>query len=883
MLTGLAATSSKALPIAAIVDNLRRALDSASNVVIEAPPGAGKTTVVPLILLEHADSHADAGELIVLQPRRLAARLAALRVAELLGEPVGERVGYQVRFEQARSARTRILFVTEGVLLRRLRDDPELTRVSAVVLDEFHERHLDGDLALALVRRLQQTTRPDLRVLAMSATLDGEPVASFLDAVRLRSEGRTYPVEIEYRPPRSRVGELPLERQIAQAVHELSERGVIGRAAAEPGHVLVFLPGVREIRATSEACAAIAERAGLEILPLHGELPREQQDRAVRSGARAKLILATNVAETSITIDGVVAVIDSGLARVAGFDSTTGLPRLSLAPISRASAAQRAGRAGRTRPGVCVRLYGQHDHDHRPEYDLPEVRRLDLAGPLLELASAGVLDPAGFPWFEAPPAAALGLARELLVRLGALDDEGALTDIGRAMLRYPVHPRLARLLVEGVRRGVGSLAARAAALLGERPLLRSSGPIDRGPAQHVRQTDADLLDEIDLLERIDRGGRAPDVVDRSVLRAVERSTMQLSRIVDSAGGGPRNEVVGGRVAREAALRQALLAAHPDRVAKIRREGDRHVLVFAFGGSAELGPESGVRQAEWAIALRSEERREGTRRRALVRSACAIEPDWLLDLFPEAITDETELRFDPQLERVVGVSSLRYGKLAIESSPMAKLPSERAAELLFEAARKAGPARFAPEGALERLRLRVAALAGRLAGPSAANPEELPKLDDAALEQQLRTLCEGRSSFAELAQADLLGSVRGWLAAHPLLAGRSLERLAPEHMTLPGGRRLEIHYESDRPPWVASRLQDFFGMVEGPKLFDGRVPVVLHLQAPNKHDVAVTSDLSGFWKSHYPEIRKQLMRRYPRHDWPEDPIRATPPPPSGRRR
>ncbi|MFV8751191.1 ATP-dependent helicase HrpB [Nannocystaceae bacterium ST9] len=848
----LAEERARALPIAAVLPGLRAALQAGRNVVIEAPPGAGKTSIVPLVLLDELPE----GEIVVLQPRRIAARLSAQRVASLLGEPVGERVGYQVRFEQARSARTRVMFMTEGVLLRRLREDADLRGVAAVVLDEFHERHLDGDIALALLRRVQLERRPELRLLAMSATLDGQPIASFLAGERLASEGRSFPVEIEYMPARSRVAELPLERQVAQALHELVERGALG-----DGHVLVFLPGAREIRLCTESCAALASRAGLELLALHGELSREQQDRAVGPSASAKLILSTNVAETSITIDGVVAVIDGGLARIAGFDPSTGLPRLSLGPISRASAAQRAGRAGRTRAGVCVRLYGQHDHDHRPEFDLPEVRRLDLAGPLLELAAAGVRDPASFPWFEAPPSAALALARELLLRLQALHEDGSLTETGAAMLRFPVHPRLARVLVEGERRGVGELAALAAALLGERPLLRSEGPIDRGPAAHVRQTDADLLDEIELIERLERGARAPSALDRGVLHSVERAAKQLRGIVKSRGPTPSS-----RPARETALRQCLLAAHPDRVAKVRSEAERRVFVFAFGGSAELGPQSGVRASEWALALRSEERREGTRRRALVGSACAIEPEWLLDLFPDAIVDDETIGFDGPRARVIGESSLRYGKLAIESSAMKTLPPERAAEVLFEAAKQAGAARFCPEGALDKLRSKIA-YANKL-DPS------VPLLDDATIEAGLRDACTGKTSFAELEQADLIGALR---------AGRRLDRLLPESMTLPGGRKLEIHYEVDRPPWVASRLQDFFGMREGPKLLEGKLALVMHLQAPNRHDVAVTSDLARFWSTHYAEVRKQLMRRYPRHDWPEDPLAAAPPNPNGRRR
>ncbi|MCA9681773.1 MAG: ATP-dependent RNA helicase [Myxococcales bacterium] len=455
----------RGLPIAAIVpDLLERETDSKANLVIEAPPGAGKTTVVPIALLQ---AMGDApGTIIVVQPRRLAARLSALRVASLLGESIGERVGYSVRFDRVVSARTRILFVTEGVLLRQLRGaEGEPSAVATVILDEFHERSLDGDLLLALLRRAQRRGSGP-RLVVMSATLDGEPVANYLGARRLRSEGRSFPVEVEYpKPSRSRGDEPPLDRKVAAAVHELVERGLIGRASPG-GHALVFLPGSREIRACAERCAGIAERAGLAVHVLHGSLAKELQDRAV-TGPGDKLILATNVAETSITIDGVVAVIDSGLARVAGVDPGTGMPRLELAPISRASAAQRAGRAGRTRPGVCLRLYGKHDHDHRPAFDMAEIRRLDLTGAVLELAAAGIhVDHADdFAWFEEPPEAALASATRLLRQLEAIDDQGALTEVGREMLRYPLHPRLARLLHAAVGLGVGESAATIAALL----------------------------------------------------------------------------------------------------------------------------------------------------------------------------------------------------------------------------------------------------------------------------------------------------------------------------------------------------------------------------------------------------------------------------------
>src|SRR5512145_1205510 len=445
------------LPIDPLLPEIVAALRAAPSLVIEAPPGAGKTTRVPAALL--AGRVVGDKEIVVLEPRRLAARLAARRVADELGEKAGETAGYQVRFEDVTSPRTRIRFVTEGLLTRQLLSAPTLPSVGAVLLDEFHERHLQGDLALALLRRLQRTGRPDLRLVAMSATLDAAPVAAYLGAPSLRSEGRRFEVAVEHLSPEEAARDARLDDLVARAVRRLHREGT-------DGDVLVFLPGAAEIRRSREALADWAERAGVDLLPLHGDLPPEEQDRAVAPGPRRKVILSTNVAETSVTIEGVVAVVDSGLARVASHSPWSGLPRLEVRKVSRASAAQRAGRAGRTRPGRALRLYTRHDHDSRPEFDLPEVAREDLCEPFLALAALGALE--GFPWFEPPPPAAAAAARALLERLGAVDARGTVTDLGRRMLRFPLHPRLGRLVCEAEARGAGEAGALLAAILGER-------------------------------------------------------------------------------------------------------------------------------------------------------------------------------------------------------------------------------------------------------------------------------------------------------------------------------------------------------------------------------------------------------------------------------
>jgi ATP-dependent helicase HrpB len=842
-----------ALPIDAVLPTILAHLSSGPSLVIEAPPGAGKTTRVPLTLL--LAGLADDAEILVLQPRRLAARLAAQRVADLLGEEPGQRIGYQVRFESRRSARTRLTFMTEGLLSRRLRDDPQLRGVAAVILDEFHERHLDGDLALALLRQLQRGPRPELRLVVMSATLDGQPIADFLGAPRVVSEGRAFPVEISHVS-----GDGEIASQVLRAFHDRVLAGL-------DGDLLVFLPGAREIQATHAACAGLAAHAGVLVLPLHGDLPPAEQDRAVRPAARPKLILSTNVAETSVTIDGVTTVIDSGLARVAAHDPWSGIATLQISRISRASAAQRAGRAGRTRPGRCLRLYSQHDLDRRPEFTPPEIARLDLSSVLLDLHAAGHPDPHSFPWFEAPPPAALAAAEQLLTRLGALDDAGRLTPVGQQMLRFPTHPRLARLLLEGERRQIPELCASAAALLSERSLRRRS----HGPARVT--ADADLLvdlADLDALVRQGLGAAERLGLSPGAARQALQARDQLCRLVRADPRAPQRDH-----AAEISLRQALLLAFPDRVAQVREEGGQRALALAGGGAARLAEASSVLGAPWVLALALEERQGG---RGLggpqVTSAAAIEPEWLFseDLWRGALEERDLLSFDPGRERVTRRSELRYLGLLLEATDAPPSPAEaddRVFQILREAALAAGPARFADPEALAQLHARTAFIA-RLR-------PDFPLLDDARARAALAELCAGCTSFAELRQRDLLGYLTARAQPPDLL-----HRWAPTRLRLPGGRELTIHYELDRPPWLATRLQDFFGAAQGPSLADGRVPVVLHLLAPNGRDLQVTTDLAGFWDRHYPDLRRALMRRYPRHAWPEDPRSAAPPAPPTRR-
>ncbi|MEE8408073.1 MAG: ATP-dependent helicase HrpB [Myxococcota bacterium] len=847
------------LPVDNLLDEIVASLVRTPSLVLEAPPGAGKTTRVPPALLR-ADVLA-APEILVLQPRRLAARWAAAWVAGELGEKVGERVGYQVRFDERVGRKTRIKFITEALLVRRLLTDPTLERVGAVIFDEFHERHLATDVGLAMMTRLRAKARPDLRILIMSATLETKPIAAYLgDCPVLRSEGRRFPVEIEHL---SKPDERPLEIQVASALRRLLDDDL-------DGDVLVFLPGAREIRRAAEASETTAKQHDLLVLPLHGELPPEEQDRAVRPADRRKVILSTNVAESSVTIDGVAAVIDSGLARRAGHDPWSGLPTLRVRPVSRASAAQRAGRAGRTRAGRCFRLYTRHDHDTRPAHEKPEVERLDLTETVLLLATLGAAEPDGVPWLEAPPESALASARELLRRLGAVDDAGRVTDDGRRMAALPVHPRQGRIIVEAARRGRLEAGCTVAALLGDRDLRRNRREAkESGPSDLLALADA--LDEAcqarfsprRLLSMGLAAGRA-----RGVAR-VRDQLIRLSR-KGATGGAPSSD------GSDDAILMAILSGYPDRVARQRtgggrRRGDREILL-ALGGSALLSNGSVVRDPEWMVAVEAEQRQHSGGR-PIVRLASAIDPSWLLDLFPHAVRATDALEWDPETERVESTSRLEYESLILEESRQAAEPSEAATALLREAAIAAGPAAFGDREALTGLIERIACVR------RAAGGADLPALSHEDAVAALEELCEGRRSFAELRDASLLDALRARLGPH----ARRLDELAPAQVTLPGGRRLRVTYEPDKPPWVESFLQDFFGRRDGPSVVNGKVPVTLHLLAPNRRAVQVTTDLAGFWEKHYPTLRKSLSRRYPRHDWPEDPANARPPPPSGRKK
>jgi ATP-dependent helicase HrpB len=737
-----------------IDDLLPAIVETPGHLVIEAPPGAGKTTRVPPAILAR-----ERGEVLVLEPRRLAARLAARRAASEMRERVGETVGYQVRFEDVSGPRTRLRFLTEGVLTRRLLSDRALSGVSTVMLDEFHERHLDTDLALALLRRI-----PNIRLIVMSATLDAGPVAKYLgDCPVLRSEGKLYDLAIEFTPH----SPAPLEEQVAAGLERLIACGLTG-------DVLVFLPGAAEIRRAARTVEPIASRLGLLVVPLHGDLSPAEQDRAVTPADRRKVILSTNVAESSVTIEGVTAVIDSGLARVAADSPWTGLPSVEVRRISQASATQRAGRAARTAPGRVIRLYSAEDFHRRPPADVPEILRRELSQLVLQLRAMKIGE---LSWLDPPPEAAFAAANALLERLGVTPE----------MAELPLPPRLAKLAHEAKRRGVPEKGCAVAAVL-------STG--ERGSSDLLTLAEADWQP-------------------------------QTQRVFDQL----RKKIPGrdARNAGDAAILQSILAAFPDRVARHRREGE---LLLSGGGAARF-PNC---RWEFLVAVDIEQRREhGV---PLVRLAAPIEPEWLL----ERATEKISLEWNSSAERVEQVTALLYDQLVIEETRAPAAPSEQTSRLLAQKALEAGIGRFADRDAVEQIRSR-AAFGGITIDV------------DAVLAAQ----CEGRISFPELESADLLGAIRP----------RHIQQAAPERLKLPGGREVKIHYEPGKPPWIESRLQDFFGMRESPRI--GGAPVVVHLLAPNHRPVQVTSDLAGFWERLYPQVRKELSRRYPKHKWPEKPV------------
>ncbi|WP_089942023.1 ATP-dependent helicase HrpB [Candidatus Entotheonella palauensis] len=841
------------LPIYDIADDLADAMSTASRLVLTAPTGSGKSTQVPQILLDRG--LLSSGSVVVLQPRRLAARLLASRVAEERGSPLGAEVGYQVRFERQASDATRILYVTEGIVLRRLLSSPNLDGVSTIIFDEFHERHVYGDLTLARARLLQESARPDLKIVVMSATLDTGLVRNYLgDCPVLTSEGRIYPVTIEYAPRPVD----PQHHRIWDLAADAFERAVQSGAG---GDVLVFMPGAYEITRTIDAIGGMACARGWTLLPLYGELPAAEQDRAVHPTHGPKVVVATNVAETSITIDGVRAVIDSGLARVSRFDPHRGINTLLIEPISQASADQRAGRAGRTAPGRCLRLWTEQDHRGRKPQEIPEIRRIDLAEVLLLLKAHGFHEGSQFPWLEVPEPMALARAEQLLRDLGAADAaSGEITDLGRRMVAFPLHPRYARMLIAGHEYGCTREAALIAALTQDRELL-----IRRVP-KPVREARDDLLGErapSDFLilmrawryaqqHRFDLDACRRLGIHARAARQVARLVQQFLHVAEQQGLD-LNE----RGASQEAVQRCVLTAFIDQLAKRRDEGTLRC-DLVHGRHGELERDSAVRKSPLFVAAEINEIEHAKQELTVrLRLATAVDEAWLQALFPEAFTERTEVALDASGKRVVANRVRWFRDLVLAVKPGGTPPEEEAAALL---AREIIHGRLT----LKQWTPAVEQWICRLNNLAAWCPElGLPAIGDDDRLFLLQQICLGSFSAKDIRDQPVWPWLKAWLSAGQEAL---IDQYAPTHLPLPNGRRGRIRYAADAPPVLSARIQDLYDLNRTPAIAMDRQPLVVEVLGPNQRPLQVTQDLAGFWQTTYPELKKTLKKRYPKHEW-----------------
>ncbi|WP_417731549.1 ATP-dependent helicase HrpB [Rosistilla oblonga] len=838
------------MPIADCIDAITAALARKRSVVLKAPPGAGKTTGVPLALLgsdASASTAGQSGRILLVQPRRLAARSAAARLATLRHSKLGNEVGYHVRFDRQVGSETRLIAMTTGMLLRRLQDDPLLEDVGCVILDEFHERSLDGDLALGMLCRIRRTLRDDLRLVIMSATLQPEPIVEFLgDAEAIESRGRSFHVAI------SHAGDLSTDRIENQVVAALPEM-----LSSTAGHILVFLPGVGEIRRTQHAIEAAGLAGDCQVMQLYGDLRPDQQDRVIAASGQRKVILSTNVAETSVTIPGVTGVIDSGLARVLRYDDRVGLPRLQIENISQASATQRAGRAGRTEPGVCRRLWSETLQRTRPPADSPEILRADFSGAALTLAAWGERDATDFPWLTPPRSDSVDRAYRLLELLGAVDADRAVTSMGKQMAAQPLSPRLARFLVEADQLGIADDAALAAALLTERsPFDRDSLP----SGADVGSCDVAL--RVQMLKDL-RDGNANVRVHPGAVKTIWKVADRLAGRRQKSS--PRQQLSDGATVAADLLARALLAAFPDRVARRRSPGSAQgVMVGGRGVRLHRGSvachvaTAQADRAELFLCLDV----EASGSEAQVRMATQIDARCLDD---DQVRRVDQPRFDPQSQAVQMRRCLYFSDLLLSEAPIACAPSPETAQLLYDEAARDHARVFPPD------KPEVAGLIHRVAFLNNHAPDlELPPLDDDRINQVLRELCQSRTSFAQLRSAPWLDHLLG---SFDYQQQHAIERHAPARMQVPSGNWRTIEYTPDKPPVMQVKLQELFGWTDTPRIAGGRVRLQLHLLGPNQRPQQITDDLANFWRTTYTVVRKELRRRYPKHHWPEDPLSA----------